>query len=38
MPTMNQTGILGTKRGRVRLLFWVMMGIFAVEILFFAVT
>lgn len=33
---MNQNGTLATKRGRVRLLFWAILAIFAVEILYFA--
>lgn len=35
---MTQSGTLSTKRGRVRLLFWAIMMIFAVEIVFFALT
>jgi hypothetical protein len=35
---MIQSGALATKRGRVRLLLWAIMMIFAVEIMFFALT
>lgn len=35
---MTQSGALATKRGRVRLLFGAIMMIFAVEIVFFALT
>lgn len=35
---MTQDGTLATKRGRVRLLFWAILAIFAVEILYFALS
>jgi len=35
---MSQTGFFSTRRGRVRVLFWGIMVLFAMEILYFALS